>query len=141
MKSPNLISTYNYPKYILWFNSVNRRILTLIGRVTIARTLILLKLNHLFISFPSPKKSLLYGSDYALLCHMMIFFLHYNNNVFMMQFNSIISAISKFWQSVTVKKSCIKKPVILSYQWLLYEKCTKCIYQLPKSNSYQHRKI
>ena len=36
-------------------------------------------------------------------------------NVYMMQFNGIISAISKFLKSVSVEKHAFKKPVILSY--------------------------
>ena len=37
----------------------NRRILNLFGRVSVAQTLILPKLNHLFISLPTPYRSLL----------------------------------------------------------------------------------
>ena len=47
-------------------------------------------------------------------------FLHNYNlpNVYMMHFNSIVSAISKFLKSVTFEKAHIKKPVILSYQFI-----------------------
>ena len=51
-------------------------------------------------------------------------------SVYMMQFISIISAISKFLESVSVEKTCIKKHVILSYISmyfdivLLNEECT-----------------
>ena len=43
-----------------------RRILTPIGRVTVAKTLILHKLNHLFISLPNSKKSFFYTLDNTL---------------------------------------------------------------------------
>jgi hypothetical protein len=33
-----------------------RRILTPIGRVTVVKTLVIPKLNHLFLSLPSPSK-------------------------------------------------------------------------------------
>ena len=57
--------TYNYPKYIRLFNTEKRRVLTPIGRATVAKIIILPKLNHLFISLPIPKKSFLYTLDNA----------------------------------------------------------------------------
>ena len=67
--------------------------------------------------------------------------LHNDNlpNIYMMQFNSTICALSKCLNSVSVEKACIKKTCylfILMYFHiaLLNEKCTKCIYQLLNSN-------
>ena len=37
----------------------NRRILTPIGRITVFKTLILSKLNHLFLSLPTPKNEII----------------------------------------------------------------------------------
>lgn len=47
------------PKIQALIQQCNRRILTPIGRVTVIKTLILPKLNHLFISLPNPNKELL----------------------------------------------------------------------------------
>ena len=59
-------------------------------------------------------------------------------NVYMMQFNCIIGAISKFLKSVTVEQACIKNcyPFIpMDFDnVLLNEIYTKCIYQLLNSN-------
>lgn len=47
------------PKLYALIQQWKRRILTPIGRVTVAKTLILPKLNHLFISLPSPKQNII----------------------------------------------------------------------------------
>ena len=51
------------PKVIALIQQWRRRFLTPIGRITVIKTLLIPKLNHLFISIPNPKKeivSLLY---------------------------------------------------------------------------------
>ena len=51
------------PKVIALIQQWKRRFLTPIGRVNVIKTLLIPKLNHLFISIPNPKKeivSLLY---------------------------------------------------------------------------------
>ena len=44
------------PKIVALIEQWKRRILTPIGRVTVIKTLLIPKLNHLFISLPTPKK-------------------------------------------------------------------------------------
>ena len=56
-------------------------------------------------------------------------------SVCIMQYNSVISAISNFMKIVSIKRNCVKivcKPSISFYYEpiLLYEKCTKVIYRL-----------
>ena len=55
--------------------------------------------------------------------------------VCIMQYNSVISAISNFMKTVSIKRNCVKivcKPSIPFYYEpiLFYEKCTKVIYRL-----------
>lgn len=44
------------PKIIALVVQWKRRILTPIGRITVIKSLLIPKLNHLFISIPNPKK-------------------------------------------------------------------------------------
>ena len=44
------------PKMVAFIEQWKRRILTPIGRTTVIKTLLIPKLNHLFISLPTPKK-------------------------------------------------------------------------------------
>lgn len=46
------------PKIIALMEQWKRRILTPIGRVTVIKSLLIPKLNHLFISLPTPKKEI-----------------------------------------------------------------------------------
>ena len=46
------------PKVKALLKQWNRRILTLIGRVTVIKTLVVPKLNHLFLALPNPKKEI-----------------------------------------------------------------------------------
>ena len=52
---PELNYNLQIPKLHALIQQWKRRVLTPIGRVTVAKTLILPKLNHLFISLPNPK--------------------------------------------------------------------------------------
>ena len=58
------------PKVIALIQQWKRRFLTPIGRVTVIKTLLIPKLNHLFISIPNPKKKII-----SLLCKLMFEFL------------------------------------------------------------------
>ena len=64
------ITDMNYgiqiPKVIALIQQWKRRFLTLIGRVTVIKTLLIPKLNHLFISIPNPKQEII-----SLLCKLM----------------------------------------------------------------------
>lgn len=56
----NLNYDIQIPKIKAMIQQWNRRILTPIGRVTVAKTLLYPKLNHLFISLPNPDKETLF---------------------------------------------------------------------------------
>ena len=58
-KIPELNYNNQIPKIISLIQQWKRRILTPIGRTTIVKTIIIPKLNHLFISLPNPSKDLL----------------------------------------------------------------------------------
>lgn len=58
-KIVNLNYDIQIPKIKAMIQQWNRRILTPIGRVTVAKTLLYPKLNHLFISLPNPDKETL----------------------------------------------------------------------------------
>ena len=58
------------PKVIALIQQWRRRFLTPIGRITVIKTLLIPKLNHLFISIPNPKKEII-----SLLCKLMFEFL------------------------------------------------------------------
>lgn len=64
------ITELNYnmqlPKILSLIQQWNRRILTPVGRVTVAKTLILPKLNHLFISLPTPNEAFLSSLNRAI---------------------------------------------------------------------------
>lgn len=64
------ITELNYniqlPKILSLIQQWNRRVLTPVGRVTVAKTLILPKLNHLFISLPTPDKAFLSSLNTAI---------------------------------------------------------------------------
>ena len=56
-----------------------------------------------------------------------------------MQYNSVISAISNFMKTMSIKRNCVKivcKPIIPFYfeSIILHEKCTKVIYRLLNEN-------
>lgn len=64
------ITELNYnmqlPKILSLIQQWNRRILTSVGRVTVAKTLILPKLNHLFISLSTPNEAFLSSLNRAI---------------------------------------------------------------------------
>ena len=64
------------PKIKSFIQQWNRRILTPIGRITVVKTLILLKLNHLFISLSTPKNEII-----APLCIKIFLSLYGKQNV------------------------------------------------------------
>lgn len=55
-KIPDLNYDIQIPKIIALIQQWERRILTPIGRITVLKSLIVPKLNHLLISLPNPKK-------------------------------------------------------------------------------------
>ena len=58
------------PKIKSFIQQWNRRILTPIGRITVVQTLILSKLNHLFISLPTPTNEILAPLRIKIMLHL-----------------------------------------------------------------------
>ena len=122
------ITDMNYgiqiPKVIALIQQWKRRFLTPIGRVTVIKTLLIPKLNHLFISIPKPKKEII-----LLLCKLMFEFLwnskvdkvrrnvttqdYFSGGLKMVDINSFIISLKCSWiKRLTSCTSLSNKPWI-----------------------------
>ena len=117
------ITDMNYgiqiPKVIVLIQQRRRRFLKPIGRVVVIKTLLIPKLNHLFISIPNPKKEMI-----SLICNAMFEFL-WNSKVDKVTRNVItqdyfsgslkLEDINSF--IISLKCSWIKRLILCTCNW------------------------